>query len=635
MRWLFLILGVAILARVGYYVAFERVPAVPTEISAQIRELKKGATVADRCIAAQWLGKNGGAYAVEPLSKTLEDPNAALRQNSAWALGQLGPKAISAAPLLVAALDKDHDPGVRMLAAEALLAMGPDATREVLAALHNPNDKVRRAMIDALRASPDAAKALLPALIAMLDEPGLETRKSAAEALATLGPAAAEAIPALTRALERPNGANAEFFNALVEIGPASISTVTAALASSDAATRRMALYSLSNFGTQAAGAWPRIVELLADPDATVRDAALVAAPRIAENPADLAPRLVTAMDDTDASVRRSAARAISEIGPAGAPCVPKLLEALQAAKPDDQWELVEAIGRIGPSAIAAAPTLVKFVSAKDSPLFSTAVEALGRIGPDAKDSLAPMIAALEASLAPTDESEPGFVDVILVDAIGKVGANNADQVAPVMLRALAKTEDWNRAATLEALANLNPPPDDVIAALVENLRDERMEVAEAATVALGRCGKGSKLALPALLAALDDAKFAGRLPPIIEALANYGEEASAAVPTLITGMQLPIGWNEDSGVAAAQALPIIAPASAEARDALARELQNGIGRESIRVAAAGALAEYAKTSPEAIATLEQAARIFLGPVGKAAKQALEKAVPRETAPAP
>ena len=75
-----------------------------------------------------------GAPAVGPLSKLLESPFEWSRMNAAFALGEMGPDAVAAAPSLEAALeDKSHY--VIRLAANSLGAIGSDTAAEPLSRL--------------------------------------------------------------------------------------------------------------------------------------------------------------------------------------------------------------------------------------------------------------------------------------------------------------------------------------------------------------------------------------------------------------------------------------------------------------------------------------------------------------------
>src|SRR5262249_29578939 len=150
------------------------------------------------------LGNRAGSVLV-PLQNALHDPEPAVRQNAAWALGRLGG---DAAPALGSAL-KDSDALVRRDALAALGALQPvDAARPVVAAV-----------LVCFRTDADAAvrKTALTLLVALvgpqqrsaaddfcraLADADVEVRRNAALALSNVGgPRAAEAVPVLREAL--------------------------------------------------------------------------------------------------------------------------------------------------------------------------------------------------------------------------------------------------------------------------------------------------------------------------------------------------------------------------------------------------------------------------------------------------
>jgi HEAT repeat protein len=67
--------------------------------------------------------------AIEPLIRNLNNPTAAARRETAWILGQLGPKAAQAVPALERAL-QDQDSYVRSNAADALKQIKQPAKKD-------------------------------------------------------------------------------------------------------------------------------------------------------------------------------------------------------------------------------------------------------------------------------------------------------------------------------------------------------------------------------------------------------------------------------------------------------------------------------------------------------------------------
>ena len=123
------------------------------------------------------------------------------RAFSVLALGRL--KAKQAIPVLLAALEEDPDPLVRMESAHTLLPLaGPEAEEAFIAALKDQDSGVRLAAAVALKEL-RSPKAVTP-LIAALNDPNRRVRFQAAETLGLLGhPTADAAIEPLKALVEK------------------------------------------------------------------------------------------------------------------------------------------------------------------------------------------------------------------------------------------------------------------------------------------------------------------------------------------------------------------------------------------------------------------------------------------------
>lgn len=146
-----------------------------------------------------------GNSAFEPLSNQLDNTNASVRRNAAWAIGELTnmstDKRSSAVPRLVSLLS-DSDEWVRMASARALGELRDERAGETLiATLSDSQWRVRELAAWALSEMKDerAVKALCHAL---LTDSQAEVRRSAAEALGEIR--SSEAISSLKQALNDP-----------------------------------------------------------------------------------------------------------------------------------------------------------------------------------------------------------------------------------------------------------------------------------------------------------------------------------------------------------------------------------------------------------------------------------------------
>jgi len=143
-----------------------------------------------------------GRKAFRPLSQQLDNSNAAVRRNAAWAIGELtnmmpGERA-DAAPQLINLLG-DSDEWVRMAAARALGELRDErALTRLVATLGDDNWQVRQVVVWALSEMKDD-RAVTALCSVLLSDVRVEVRRGAAEALGEI--ASAAAIPSLKQAL--------------------------------------------------------------------------------------------------------------------------------------------------------------------------------------------------------------------------------------------------------------------------------------------------------------------------------------------------------------------------------------------------------------------------------------------------
>jgi HEAT repeat protein len=147
--------------------------------------------------------------AVADLIAALNDGDDQIRAKAAEALWSLGTDSREAAPAL-AVLLRDRNAGVRLNAAGALGAIGPDAAAVGVAplreALRDADPYVRAQAASSLGNLGPAAGSAAPELIVALKDRDKSVRAAAAYALAELGAAAREALPALNDAAQERNG---------------------------------------------------------------------------------------------------------------------------------------------------------------------------------------------------------------------------------------------------------------------------------------------------------------------------------------------------------------------------------------------------------------------------------------------
>jgi HEAT repeat protein len=273
--------------------------------------------------AAYSLGAFGrqAVSALPVLSAALEDAHPAVRQNAAWALGRLGQQGGEAVEGLCKLL-KDSDSLVRRDAAGALGTLGRPTAQAgaspLLALLRaEPDEVVRRTALDALArlAGPeqrDEADAIYP----LLRDEDPETARAAAFILASMGgEQAAEALPVLRRTLTDQDPAlQALAAAALARMGPAAgpaVSDLARALTSSrDRTVRRNAALALGLIGAHKARPPAEVIDLVKK---------------------EAVPALVRALKPGEPmEVREYAAEALNEIAyPVNEEALPAILEAI------------------------------------------------------------------------------------------------------------------------------------------------------------------------------------------------------------------------------------------------------------------------------------------------------------------
>ncbi len=148
---------------------------------------------------------DAGLAGIPGLVAALASDDAVVRWRAARALGRTGPLAAEAARRLGTLVAHDPDRGVRIVAADALGAIGEDARaaiRGLAEALEDRDPDLRSSAALALGHVGAGEPAAVSALVARLRDPDADVRASAAAALRDIGPEAREATPALVAALD-------------------------------------------------------------------------------------------------------------------------------------------------------------------------------------------------------------------------------------------------------------------------------------------------------------------------------------------------------------------------------------------------------------------------------------------------
>lgn len=307
------------LAGVRYAAAYA-IGGIGVRDEAAIAALRKASQTDDkflRIVAAAALArtlpddKTEVTTAVKLLLEGLKSDSVQVRQASTRALFELKGVSDIVGPALITAL-KDSDPAVANDSLRALAAMGPPIVPQLVPLLKDKD--LRRPAAAVLASFGPAAKAAVPALVALLDDPNLEppARRDVQFALGQIGPEAASAVPALVKALD-----------------------------SDQERVRNSAMFALGRIGPGAKSAIPALTRYENSDDPMLRMGSLWALVHI--QPGDTAviakavPELIKALDSDRQMVRAEVARTLAGLGAAAKPALP----ALEKTAKDDPDDLV------------------------------------------------------------------------------------------------------------------------------------------------------------------------------------------------------------------------------------------------------------------------------------------------------
>jgi HEAT repeat protein len=637
---------------------------------------------------------------IEPHSVSL------LGLERSWALRNLGAKATPAVPGLIAALKSD-DVNVRWDAARALGDLGDvaqDAIDDLVAIVRDDDAgegrsgyftqrDVRAKAAFSLGQIGGQPEVVVPLLRQALHHDDLEIRQWAALGLGRMKADSAAAIPDLIEALAdegnnlpraiciysmRPEHWAA---TALVNIGPAAIPALTAALSHGNPRVRRHAANAFWYFGRRAERAAPALAELLVDDDVEIRRKAAAALGELRPRSDEAIESLIHALGDEDAEVRQLAAAALEEIGPSARSAADRLAESLDDEESDVRKAAIRALKRTG-AATAVVPAITKVLDDKNEEVRIEALLALSSFGREASTAIPQVIlrvhdrhdwvktAAIEAlaKIASADVAVPAIIELVrfpnhevrrrVAEDLAAIGPAAAKAV-PQLARQLTRDDDDEvRMAMADALGAIDRGSDAAIGALTQALSDDHAYVRTHAAMALGQIGPKARQAVLGLLALLDDGeartaaalavveidqRLDAAMPVLLDALddpgpwaasqaayniGRIGPAAKAAVPKLLAMLE-----DDETGMAA-EALGKLGEAAAPALPKLRRALELEDGKLRVHAAISvwklcgdkrmiGILATFAVDNSTDWDTRFQAVKA-LGEIGPPAKEAAQ-----------
>lgn len=489
-----------------------------------------------RMWAARALGSIDGARLVPLVIEDLASDDATVRAKAAATLGYGGRGAASASRALGRLLG-DPDSAVRVAAANALGAVGPDDEIDrLLSALDDRDPAVRAAALAAMNFPGEKMRKALPRLAALLAAPDGATRAAAATAIASIDPVPAIArIVAMLRDDAEPTARVAAAFavsNAGARLPDEHVPALVKALDDTDPTVRNVCVATLMRLGSRAAAAAPAMLRhAAATDDPFVRQFALLALPKLGVAADVAVPALVAALGAKESMVRSAAANALAEIG---APAVatgagPLADRVLHDDAVDVRSAAALALGKLGPSARAAAAALV---AVGDDAPYLVRVHAAYALAATAPDAAAEPVERLVALIG----GDPflGMVPVFDLGLLGPV-ARPAEARLVAMFRRDETPQVWHATALALCRIGGESAPEvlrAVIAAASASVPGPASVRRRNALLALGELPEHAATTLPVLVAALRDADPLTRNASV-RALLQLGPAAAPAIPAI------------------------------------------------------------------------------------------------------
>ena len=540
-----------------------------------------------------------------------------------------------------------------------------------------PSDRVAAA--DELARLDDDAVPATSALIGALSDDDEHVRWHAARALGAIGAPAAESVPALSEALsdEKPM-------------------------------VRAHAARALGEIGDSAGSTFETLVKMLVDPEPVVRRAAMSAARELSPGPEAAVTAFAKLLADSDPAIVVVALEAIIEQGDKA---VPMLNEALKN-KETEYWACV-GLTELGAKAAPAVPNLIEIVSHEEEEVRLQAMLALAEIGEAARPGTPELIEALadpqvgvryaaafalgsiqaegaDDALEQASETDDKFLGILTAWALARTNPDDDDRQRTAVTQLLAGIHDEDeqtRAASIRALAQLDPPEDmrdtvikeimaspypevmpaaldavaargavmverisqrladpetrihavrvlarmgpeakDAVPELVAALADSEPELGGEINFALGAIGPDAKEAVPALQALVNDENDSLRYSAVF-ALGEIGPNAKPAGRALIANLRAHKEGDPFLTLASAWALSRIYPDSPNAAKTLVPILVTGLKHErpNVRMETARALGDIGKEAKSATDALREALDDPDDQVRSAAAEALDK----------
>jgi HEAT repeat protein len=263
----------------------------------------------------------------------------------------------------------------------------------------------------------------------------------------------------------------------------------------------------------------PKAVPALADamitrPEKAIRIAAASTLVELLDK-SDQKPLILRGLDraaaDREDAVRRVAVQGLGRMGPMANPALAHLIEIVKG-DPSEwvRFEAVTSLGLIDPRGERVIPHLTDALKDRSADVSWAAARSLGKLGPFAKSSVPALTAALDDPREHHLPLTPDFtwmraLRCDVADALGRIGIE-ANAAIPALRKAVAKDRNPEvRVFAALALSRIDPKDQGVVSAIIRELEDkgEGTSGPAAAIEALADLGPKARAAVPALLRSL------------------------------------------------------------------------------------------------------------------------------------
>ncbi len=454
-----------------------------------------------------------GPQSAPALFEVLDGYNNIARKNAAKGFGWMGPSGKDSAVELIKLF---WDTKLRSDLAYSLGQMGPDILPLLLLALRDTDTELRRGAAEAIGYIGHDAVEHTPELITALNDKEAPVRIEAAIALGRVADSREAAI-ALTDFLgEEHDWMFPQVKESLVQLGKVSIPPLIEAIKVKNNVYRSHAALALAEIEGDKSEAIPTLIEMTAVPSSDVQESAAIAIESIGPEAIEAAGVLKKLIRNGVAGVRAHGIKALDAVRAYDDESVRILIDAFDDPEPRVSSVAVDALSHFGTNAHAP---LLKALHSTDERVYTRASHTLGYMGANASDVIPELTTML------TDRT--ARLRSVAVTTLGLMGTVSVDSI-PAMSELLGDNDASVRMSAAEAIGSLGPAAATVVAKLTDALDDDDRRVRLAATDALGNIGPDASSALPKLKELLADTrKGKHNYDVIAEAIAKIEGENS------------------------------------------------------------------------------------------------------------